>query len=221
MADNVDITPGTGATVAADLVGGVLYQRVKVAIGADGTAADWPVGSGDQSAVPRVTLATDSPGIISTVAHDAADSGDPLKIGARAAAGLTSLTLVSAADRTDLIAGLDGALHVRNVSLTDIVTGNASNTDGATTSCLAASGDAAIKTYLQSIILTNMSATAIYVEIKDDTTVKLTIPLPAGSGCVVNLPVPIPGTANKAWFFDPSAAATTVYCSMVGFKSKV
>ena len=63
MADNVAITAGSGTTVAADDVGGVLHQRVKVSIGADGTAADWPVGSGNQSAVPRVTLATDSPGV--------------------------------------------------------------------------------------------------------------------------------------------------------------
>lgn len=40
MADNVGITPGTGATVAADDVGGILYQRVKLALGADGAASD-------------------------------------------------------------------------------------------------------------------------------------------------------------------------------------
>jgi hypothetical protein len=66
MADNVAVTPGAGATFAADDVGGILHPRVKISIGADGTAADWPVGSGNQSAVPRVTLATDSPGVITT-----------------------------------------------------------------------------------------------------------------------------------------------------------
>ena len=40
MADNIGYTPGTGATVAADEIGGVLHQRVKVGIGADGTAVD-------------------------------------------------------------------------------------------------------------------------------------------------------------------------------------
>ena len=40
MADNVGYTPGSGATVAADEIGGVLHQRVKVGIGADGTAVD-------------------------------------------------------------------------------------------------------------------------------------------------------------------------------------
>jgi hypothetical protein len=40
MADNVGITPGSGAIAAADDIGGVLYQRIKVAHGADGSATD-------------------------------------------------------------------------------------------------------------------------------------------------------------------------------------
>jgi hypothetical protein len=40
MADNVGYTPGTGATIAADDIGGVLHQRVKIGVGADGTAVD-------------------------------------------------------------------------------------------------------------------------------------------------------------------------------------
>lgn len=40
MADNLGYTPGSGATVASDDIGGVHYQRVKIALGADGTAVD-------------------------------------------------------------------------------------------------------------------------------------------------------------------------------------
>jgi hypothetical protein len=40
MADNVNITPGTGAEIAADDIAGVLHQRVKVQFGADGSATD-------------------------------------------------------------------------------------------------------------------------------------------------------------------------------------
>lgn len=40
MADNVAYTPGSGATIAADEIGGVLYQRIKPAIGEDGSAVD-------------------------------------------------------------------------------------------------------------------------------------------------------------------------------------
>jgi hypothetical protein len=40
MADNVGYTPGTGATVAADEIAGVLHQRVKIGVGGDGVAVD-------------------------------------------------------------------------------------------------------------------------------------------------------------------------------------
>ena len=40
MADNIGYTPGTGATIAADEIAGVLHQRIKIGIGGDGTATD-------------------------------------------------------------------------------------------------------------------------------------------------------------------------------------
>lgn len=52
MADNVAITPGTGATVAADDIGGILHQRVKISVGADGSATDV------SSAAPMPTIET-------------------------------------------------------------------------------------------------------------------------------------------------------------------
>lgn len=61
MADNVLITPGLGATVAADDIGaGVLAQRVKVVLGGDGTGVDAASGSGvNGPTVLRASLATD------------------------------------------------------------------------------------------------------------------------------------------------------------------
>lgn len=38
MADNIDVTPGTGKTIATDEVGGIHYQYVKLSFGGDGTA---------------------------------------------------------------------------------------------------------------------------------------------------------------------------------------
>lgn len=40
MADNVDITPGAGATVATDEVGGFHYQKIKIAFGANDSATN-------------------------------------------------------------------------------------------------------------------------------------------------------------------------------------
>lgn len=40
MADNILVTPGVGATIAADEIAGALHQRVKISHGADGSATD-------------------------------------------------------------------------------------------------------------------------------------------------------------------------------------
>ncbi|MER9355574.1 hypothetical protein NKI61_20090 [Mesorhizobium sp. M0514] len=63
MADNVTL-PGTGDDVAADDIGGVKHQRVKVSLGADGSATDALGGAGAVAAgVQRVTLASDDPAV--------------------------------------------------------------------------------------------------------------------------------------------------------------
>ncbi len=107
--------------------------------------------------------------------------------------------------------------HVPQCALSDIVDGNASNTDGTSTEVIAASGSASVGRALTTILLTNASATDLFVEILDGITVKLTISVPANAGAVVPLPVPIVGSGNSAWNYRPSIAATTTYCSMVGF----
>lgn len=155
------------------------------------------------------------------IAHDAADAGSPAKIGAKATTALSGITLVANADRTDLFAGVDGVQIVRTDSgLEDKVSGNASNTDGASTQVIAAAG-AGVKTYLTDITLTNTSSSNIYVEIKDGTTVKWTFPVPGNGGVTHSFSTPLAGTANTAWNFDASAATTTLYCSAAGFKSKI
>ena len=69
MADNTTL-PGTGngtadIIVATDKIGGVDFQRVKLSLGADGTASDAPVGAGTEAGVLRVTLPTDGTGKVS------------------------------------------------------------------------------------------------------------------------------------------------------------
>lgn len=55
MADNITVTAGTGTTIAADDISGVLHQRVKISQGADGVGVDV------SSAAPlQVTLANTS-----------------------------------------------------------------------------------------------------------------------------------------------------------------
>lgn len=104
-------------------------------------------------------------------------------------------------------------MHISEVS--GAVSGNASNTDGTSTACIAAQG-ASYRTVLTDVAIANTSASNIYVDIKDGSNVKYTIPVPANGGAIVSFRTPLVGTANTAWNFDPSAATTTVYCSMSG-----
>jgi hypothetical protein len=197
---------------------------VKDAIGTTRTMRAWDesgTGSGPYTFGQMVTDGSGAASVFDNTAHDAVDAGNPLKIGMKATTSLSGLTLVSSGDRTNMFSGVDGVqINRPHCNLEDIVTGNATDTTGNSTQCIAAQA-AGIKTYLTSVILCNTSATAITVDIKDGSTVKVSLPLPAGSGCIFNPPVPIPGTAATAWNFDGSAAASTVTCSMVGFKSKV
>lgn len=90
MADNILVTPGVGATIAADDVGGVLHQRVKIMIGADGVANDLAVGAGAvNTGTPRVTLASDDPAV---AALTASNTQLPSALGVQAAAASMSVT---------------------------------------------------------------------------------------------------------------------------------
>jgi hypothetical protein len=223
MADNITISAGSGTTVSTEEVttlnGGAVsaqhVQRVAAAIRtADGTAVDLPGDSanGLDVDVTRASISGD-------VADDAADSGSPLKTGGKARTA--ERTAVAANDRVDAWYDTAGRQVTRpNSLLEDLVNGNASNTDGTSTQVIATSG-AGVKTYITDVTISNTSSSNIYVELKDGTTVKWTFPVPANGGVTHHFASPIPGTANTAWNFDPSAATTTVYCSAAGFKSKI
>ena len=231
----VTIATDSTGVVSIDDNGGSITVDGTVAVSGTVTVGSHEVTNAGTFAVQAAQSGTWNVGTVTTlttcgtvttltgsgVAHDGADSGNPHKIGARAVTSVSAQTLVAANDRTDLLSGLDGVQLTRpHCNLEDIATGNATNTDGTSTQCIAAQA-AGIKTYLTSIVLCNSSATDITVDIKDGSTTKISIPVPAGGGAIFNPPVPLPGTAATAWNFDPSAAATTVTCSMIGFKSKV
>jgi len=100
MSDNIAVTPGTGATIAADDIGTVLYQRVKVSLGADGSATDALGGAGAVAAgVQRTTLASDDPAVVALQIIDDWDESDRAKVnpivgqaGVAAGSGATSAT---------------------------------------------------------------------------------------------------------------------------------
>jgi len=108
MADNVAITAGAGTTIAADDISGVLHQRVKLSLGADGAAADAPVGPGPaSSSTLRVALADISSGDYETVAASQADQS----LGASGATGdyLSGVLIVPATLSPGAVSIKDGS----------------------------------------------------------------------------------------------------------------
>lgn len=179
-------------------------------------------GTGASTALTqRVNLATDGNLVQGDVAHDAADTGNPAKIGAKATTALHSQTPVAAADRTNLVAGADGVLITRdNSNLESMTSASTSNTDGASTSLIAAAG-AGIKWYITDVIISNSSSTFCTVDLRDGTggAVKATFPVPATGGVVHRFATPLAFTANTAVAFDASAATTTLNITALGFKA--
>ncbi len=99
MADNTRLNPGSGGDdIASDDIGGIKFQRVKLIHGADGT------NDGDVSSANPLPASASG-----DIAHDAADSGNPVKIGHKAVEFNTDPPTVSADDdRVDSIATPQG-----------------------------------------------------------------------------------------------------------------
>jgi len=111
MVDNVAITAGTGTTVAADDIGGVFYQRVKIALGADGVANDASAGAGAVgTGTQRVTLASDDPG----VSHLSRLTSSATNVAAGSALATTSFIVGSRYNSTPptFTDGQEGALQI-------------------------------------------------------------------------------------------------------------
>lgn len=225
---DVDITsiiPGTGATnlgKAEDAVHNTADTGVFI-LGVANEAQSTRAADGDY-----IGIATDTKGntiAIGNVAHDTADAGAPIKVGAKAITSLATTTLVSSGDRTDNQSDLDGVIIVRNsATLGDIKSERTTNTDGVSTASAVFTAVASTKNYIRAFTVYNSSATDGYLDIRDGTagTVLWTCPLPAGGGATMASNEPLFRTsANTALAYDVSAALSTVFISVSGFQSKL
>jgi hypothetical protein len=176
------------------------------------------------------TAANSTPIVVSsagTVAHDAADSGNPLKIGAKCVTSPKGMTLVSNGDRVDLIADSDGKLLVKvGTTGADLVSERVTNTDGNSTAFTNFSAVSSTFNYVDAITICNSSAsTFATVDFRDGTagSVLWTVPVPASGGAILpkgSSPYFRTG-ANTALAYDVSGAVSTVTISVSGYQSKV
>ena len=213
------------------------WDEVGINDSGNSITVDAPVGTPVNVQIGNATLsagvidetgasAVDALAVGGGTAHDAVDSGNPLKLGAKVETSPKGMTLVADADRTNLYADSDGILMVKlNTSGADLISERVSNTDGTSTAFSNFSAVANTYNYVTAVSAFNSSAGAAYVDIRDGTAgaVLYTLYLPAGGGCVIpsgTTPL-FKSSANTALAYDVSAATTTVYINMTGFQSKV
>ena len=122
-----------------------------------------------------------------------------------------------------VLADTDGALVVRlDCPLGSIVTQHVTDTGGVSTALTSFGGSAGARNYVSTLIAYNDSATGGFLKLLDGTGggVIATLALPPKGGATVNFPVPLrQPTANTALAYQVNAALTTVYLTVVGFRS--
>lgn len=126
MADNVAITAGSGTSIAADDISSVMYQRIKVVAGADGTAtgdvAGRTVDGGSGAALyvdtrAKVVRLSATPTVSTSPAYSLKDAiGGVMTFSnaVRASGGTARIETVQVADKGQQMAPLDLVLFDRN-----------------------------------------------------------------------------------------------------------
>ena len=201
MADNVTTQSTTLATIPAstkistdeDATNGHV-QRVKLAVSTDGASTH--IG-GDANGLQ----------VQGAVAHDAVDTGNPLKVGFKAKNfdGTEPGTPVAEGDVADGIGDVYGRQFVETAHPNRwVVTANyaAAQTD---TSLKTAPG-ASLRLYITDIMFSCDGAINITLQDEDNTTVLPTVYLGARGGVALNFVTPVPITANKALELDSTQA---------------
>jgi hypothetical protein len=165
MADNFPLTPGSGRSAATDQVthsgdtADVQLVRPVLVSGAEGskTVVDLP---GDNANGLDVDV-TRMPGVAGDVAHDTADSGNPVKVGAQAVAHGANPTAVAAADRTHLLANRHG-IPFTIAGHPNIVTVKHTNITTAVTDAAIVSVSAGTKIVVTGITVTLDNASTVF-----------------------------------------------------------
>lgn len=155
---------------------------------------------------------------VGNIAHDGADSGNPIKVGAKAYAndGTAPQTAVAEGDRVNLIANLEGIQYVKT-SHPFYWRLSSDYASAQTNASLKTAPGAGLKLYVTDVIISN-GATAGNITLLDGSggTVLLEIYAPITGGVSHSFATPIALTANTALVIT-STTVTTHSVTITGF----
>lgn len=174
MANNIPITEGAGtSSVAAEQIGTVKYQQIKVVGGEVGSSSVWgitPDGSGKVSVIGTVSATISSwqaPSIVGTYVEDAAHSSGDRGLFVLAVRNDTLSSVTSAdADYSPLSVGPMGEVVALDAPITKWVSGVADLrvVQGASVVAITAPG-ASIFTYVREVQVANFGPSSVLVKI--------------------------------------------------------
>ncbi len=182
----------------------------------------------DNSAVTQpVSISTNQP--VGTVAHDGADSGNPIKVGGRARS--SEIASVSSDDRTDFVADLVGKqIVLPYANPENFVSGCITSAmTGTTSTSLIAAPASGLRNYITQITVSNSSTTVptdIIIQDGSGGTTLYVLPCPAGtgtgtgaSGGTFTFPTPLrqPTTATAIFCANVTTSSSTKV-SATGYK---
>lgn len=232
---NNDVTVTSG-TVTANLgaVDNAVLDQIEL-----NTDFGTVTGGGTETGALRVTIANNSTGVVSvddnggtltvdgtvtasnctgSVAHDSADSGNPVKIGGKARTA--NPTAVANNDRVDASFDDLGRQLMRPVQVRDLTsTAYVSKTSGSTFGTETTLFAGATNTYhdLIYVLASNDSTAAIGMDIRGTTAgnILMHLEIPANGVVGISTPVPLPaGDVGASWTIDlPDVTGTNVYVS--------
>lgn len=212
MADTaIEITQGSGTSIDTRTEATNGNHRQVIVIGDPSTNAG--VAPVDATAGVKVNLGADNDVLASgDVAHDAADAGNPVKVGGQART--TNPTAVADADRSNFITDKLGKQVVVG-SIRDLKANQVTTITSSTSETTIVTAVASTFLDLYGLIITNTSASAVNVAIKDSTggTTRLNIAVPAGDTRGFMLPESgaiKQATVNNNWTATSSASVASL-----------
>lgn len=158
--------------------------------------------------------------LLGNVAHDAADSGNPVKVGARAVN--VEITQASNNDRSDMLTDLSGKLLVMPYSVSDVsLNGNpAAITTGASVSTIGTQG-AGLRIYVTDVTAVNSHATiGTTINLLDGNTSTVIWQgycVAAGGGVAKSFIKPPRTTASNPLFAQIGSSGANVILSVQGY----
>ena len=233
MADTVAITAGSGTTIATDQVtlnGTPQHvQIVKIMDATDGGTSRALVSSAGlkvhQGAAWSATV-TGTVSAVGNVAHDAAASGAPVRVGVKARSTLATVTLVASHDVTDAYGDRDGVPLMRSmVPLAQLLTTRVNPTTAAAAGFTQLAATTLLRNYITSLSVYNHGATAVFVNFLNGTTaanVFYTVGANAKAHSYVAFNPPLrQASTNTAFGYKVNAAigGSGVMISATGFQS--